>query len=126
MELLNKGKDNLSKDKIEKIQKKKTEYKLLCSFRRSKGLKLFSYNVISKEVKEMNITYSNEAHVFHDGKKLDWYDPESSRVNIDSRNIHFEALNMNSAKSRVKKFQCGKISDLFNLKPKSKKTINFY
>ena len=127
MSLLNNAyQDKMSKDKIEKIQKKKTEYKLIGSFRRSKGLRLFSYSVVSKELKELIITYSNEAHIFYDGIRLDWYDPETNRVNIDSNNIHFEALNMRSAKSRVKKFQSGVVKDLFNLKPKAKKTINIY
>lgn len=127
MGLLNNAyQDKLSKDKIEKIQKKKTEYKLIGSFRRSKGLRLFSYSVVSKELKELLIAYSNEAHIFHDGCNLDWYDPETNKANIDSNNIHFEALNMGSAKSRVKKFQSGVIKDLFNLKQKAKKTISFY
>mgnify|MGYP003634779360 CR=1 FL=1 len=99
-------KASLAKNQVEQIQKKKTEYKLLGSYRRSKGLKLFSYNVITKEV-------------------LDWFDPESSRTNIDSRNIHFEALNLRTATERVRKFQQGKIKDLFNLKPKANSKLIF-
>jgi hypothetical protein len=118
-------KASLAKNQVEQIQKKKTEYKLLGSYRRSKGLKLFSYNVITKEVLELHITYSNEAHLFHNGEVLDWFDPESSRTNIDSRNIHFEALNLRTAAERVRKFQQGKIKDLFNLKPKANSKLIF-
>ena len=118
--------DKLTKDKIEKIQKKKTEYKKLGSFRRSKGLKLFSYNIITQEIKELNIIYSNEAHIFWDGLKLDWYDPLSNKVNIDNRDIHFECLNINNAVKRVSNFKSGKIKSLFNLKPKVNKRINLY
>ena len=123
--LKNISSDKLSKDKIEKIQKKKTEYKKLGSFRRSKGLKLFSYNIISQEIKELNIVYSNEAHIFFNGQSLDWYDPLSNRVNVDSRDIHFECLNFRNAVKRVNNFTSGKIKSLFNLKSKVNKKINF-
>jgi hypothetical protein len=124
--MLNKTKDNfLSKASVENIQKKKTEYKLIASFMRSKGLKLFSYSILLNEVVEVVIRYSNEAHVFHNGTRLDWYDPETSRSNIDSSNIHFEALNMGSAKVRVSKFRKGSLKDLHNLKPVANKSIIF-
>ena len=125
MIIKNNAQDKLTKDKVEQIQKKKTEYKMLASFRRSKGLKLFSYNVISKKIEELVIQYSNEAHTFYNGNCLDWYDPESNRVNVDSKNIHFESLNMTNAKRRVSKFRKGAINDLFNLKPKVNKRINY-
>tara|TARA_B110000046_G_scaffold112952_1_gene120146 strand:+ start:1301 stop:1684 length:384 start_codon:yes stop_codon:yes gene_type:complete len=124
--LNNKSQDKLSKDKIEKIQKKKTEYKMLASFSRSKGLKLYSYNIISQKIEELCITYSNEAHMFYNGEELDWYDPAYNKVNVDSKNIHFEVLNMENAIRRVNNYRKGKINDLFNLKSKVNKRINFY
>ena len=124
--MLNKTKDKfLSKASVENIQKKKTEYKLIASFMRSKGLKLFSYSILLNEVVEVAIRYSNEAHVFHNGTKLDWFDPETSRSNIDSSNIHFEALNIKTAKARVLRFKNGAIKELCNLKPVANKSIIF-
>tara|TARA_R110002073_G_scaffold27337_1_gene88360 strand:+ start:115 stop:489 length:375 start_codon:yes stop_codon:yes gene_type:complete len=124
--MLNKTKDNfLSKASVENVQKKKIEHKLIASFMRSKGLKLLSYSILLNEVVEVVIRYSNEAHVFYNGTRLDWYDPETSRSNIDSSNIHFEALNMGSAKVRVSKFKKGSLKELHNLKPVANKSIIF-
>ena len=118
--------EHLSKDKIEKIQKKKTEYKLLGTFMRTKGLKLFSYNSISGEVKELKIKYSNQVTIISDGEGgLTYYDPEMQKVNIDSNNTHFEALNLISAIDRVEKSKQG-LKDLCNLKKKTNNKINFF
>lgn len=119
--------DLLTKNKIETVQKKKVEYKLLGTFSRTKGLQLFSYSSISGKIKQLNIKYSKQVVVIPDGfGGLTYYDPERQKVNIDSKNIHFEALNYTNAVKRVKNFKEGKIKELFNLKPKTQKTIEFY
>ncbi len=119
--------DILTKDRIEQIQKNKHEYKLLGSFMRTKGLRLFSYGIISSKLEELDIKYSNQVVVVPDLiGGLTWYDPEMQKVNVDSRNIHFEALNYRTAKNRVDKFLEGKIKDLCNLREPSKKEIKLF
>ena len=97
---------SLAKNQVEQIQKKKTEYKLLGSYRRSKGLKLFSYNVITKEVLELHITYSNEAHLFHNGKVLDWFDPESLGL--------LQSVCENSNKGKLKTYSTLNLRQILN------------
>lgn len=128
LELINNNNiDILSKDKIEQVQKKKTEYKLLGTFMRTKGLNLFSYNSITGELELLKIKYSKQVIVIPDGLGgLTYFDPEKQKTNIDSRNTHFEALNYKSAKERVLKFKQGKIKELFNLKKPCKKSIDFW
>ena len=127
MELFNgKYKYVITKNKIEQIQKKKIEYKLLGTFMRTKGLRLYSYNILSLKIEELKIKYSNQVIVISDGfGGLTYFDPEKQKVNIDSKNIHFEALNIRSAERRVNKYLQGKIKELSNLKKPCKKKIEF-
>jgi uncharacterized protein YkwD len=128
MELLNnKEIDALSKAKIETVQKKKLEYRLLGTFQRTKGLSIFSYSQLQSRVEKITIQYSKQVEIIPDENgKLTWFDPESQRVNIDSKNVYFEALNLKSAQERVNKFKAGKIKQLENLKPPAKNTIELW
>jgi len=128
MELIdNKNLDLLSKDKIEQVQKKKVEYKLLGTFQRTKGLSIFSYSHLTGKLVRLEIKYSTQVEVIPDGKGgLTWFDPAHQKVNIDSKNVHFEALNYRSAQKRVNKFKDGTIEQLENLKPPAKNKIEFW
>lgn len=115
-----------SMPQIESVEREKQEYKLLGKYCRTKGLKLFAYNPNkSPKLQEVDVEINDEAlHV-------DWINGEvikshkaESYSSVDSRDIHFEALNMKTARRRLMKFKDGKIKELCNLR--EYKGIDFY
>ena len=92
--LLNERNKKSTKPEMEQVQKEKQEYKLIGTYLRRRGLKLFSYNSLKDELKEINISRGNTIHLVHneDGV-LKPKDLEFEKAVIDARNIHFEALN---------------------------------
>jgi len=128
MDLLNDYKDlKISKTQQEQVQQEKQEYYLLGTYLRTKGLKVFFYNPIKQNVEELEIKYSDTIHLVPRDGKLIPIDYENEKCQIDSRNIYFEALNLNSAKKRVIRFKQGKIKELCNLKKYNPDaTIKFY
>lgn len=127
MDILNKKSENtFSKPEIENIQKEKEEYKLISQYLRTKGLMLFSYNSMKNELNLVKIDKKKDAVIkFEDGKmiKSEMIDEECV---VDSRNIHFECLNLKSAKKRVEKYKEGKLKDLCNLRLPSKEGIKLW
>jgi hypothetical protein len=111
---------DVSKTEMEQVEKEKQEYKLLDSFLRTPGLKLFAYN--ERDHKIFEIEVSNKQIV--DFNNIDQTCPEEATV--DSRNIHFEALNIKTATKRVNKYLDGKIAELCNLKKPNPEGINFF
>lgn len=117
MDLLNNTKDlAVQKSQQEQVQQQKREYYLLGTYLRTKGLKVFFYNPINEEVKELEIKYSDTIHLVPMGGKLIPTDYENQKCQVDSRCTYFEALNYNSAMKRFNNFKQGKINDLCNLK----------
>ena len=129
MDILNNNKHkNIQRNEIEQVQKKKHEYKLLSSYERTKGLKLFIYNPNEDSIKELEIKFGTTAYMVWDDlrKKHTWIDIENQKCQIDSRNTPFECLNMKNAINRVTKWKAGKIKELCNLKEPSNNSINFW
>lgn len=119
----NVGKD-LSKPQMEQVEKEKQEYKIIGTYKRTKGLRLFAYNLLNETLREVSVKNSEDAIVklTKEGVLINAH----LEAKIDSKDIHFEALNEKNAKKRVLKFKEGKIKDLCNLKKVNNKTIKFY
>lgn len=123
--LLDEKKDYLKKDQIEHVEDQKQEYKLIGSFFRSKGLKLYSFNPFDETLHEVKIKYSDTIHVEIQAGKMVLVDKEVQKTTVDTRFVYFEALNIRSAKKRVKKHR-NNLTTLCNLKEyKGNNTINF-
>lgn len=106
----------LDKERIEQIQQERQEYYFLGSFLRRAGLKLFAYDPKKDEIYELKIKYSNTIHCVPQDGKLIPIDLEAAKCTIDSRHDVFEALNIDSAYTRLLKFKQGKIKVLGNLR----------
>jgi len=108
----------VSKPEMEMVENKKQEYRLIDNFMRTKGLRLFGYNI------QTNTLY--EVHE-DDRDTIHWEEAIELVVNkvakIDPRDIFFECLNKTSAEVRLDAWKNGK-KELFNLKKRGK--INFY
>ena len=109
-------KDTLSKDEIELLQEKKHEYRLLDSYSRTPGLKLYCFNPLDDSLHEVKIKYSDTLHCFLTNEGWKTVDFENQKSTIDSRFIYFEALNRRNALSKVLKFR-NNLGQLCNLKP---------
>ena len=107
-------KTTLSKSKTEQVQKKKHEYYLLGAYFVHRGLSLFSYNPVSGEIKKVQLIYPKTVYLKQTKLGDMFIDEKHIRADIDSKNIHFQALNFRTAKERVKRYKEGKI-ELFNL-----------
>lgn len=122
---INLTKDSINKNNVETVQKKKHEYKLLGSYYRSPGLKLYSYSPIDCSLVEVDIKHSNTIHLIPKNGKLEAVDLEFSKATVDSRFIYFEALNNKSAKNRVKKYR-NNLDKLSNMKAPKDGVIKFF
>jgi hypothetical protein len=116
MILTNQTPDVISKSEIEQVQQEKQEYYFLGSFIRRAGLKLFAYNPQKNEVYELKIKYSNTIHAVPQDGRLVPVDYEAAKCTIDSRHEVFEALNYNTAITRLFRWKSGQIPTLCNLK----------
>jgi len=118
--------NSVSSPEIEQVQQEQTEYLLLGTFLRTKGLCLFYYNPVNGEIREADIKYSDTLHIYKFPDKWITIDWESQKTTVDSKVMYFEALNMKSAKQRVDRFIHGLIRELCNLRVPSKEGIKFY
>ena len=114
------------KESVQEEDQEKQEYKLIGSFNRTKGLILYQYNPKTDLLEEVKIEFSKTAYTKMVNGRLEISDKSIEETNVDSKCIHFEALNMNSAKNRVDKWRKGKIRDLSNLKKPVNNSIKFY
>jgi len=121
------GKKSISKTDIEMVEQENDEYKLIARYVRTKGLMLFSYNSMKDELRVVKIDKKKDAviKIGMDGK-IGKGDLVSEECNVDSRNIHFEALNVKNAVKRLKNYKEGKIKELCNLKEPSKEGIKLW
>jgi hypothetical protein len=115
-----------SKPEMENVEREKQEFKLIGHYLRTKGLKLYAYSSSENKLSEVVIKHGSLLHLLPDGNgKLHAVDLELEKAIVDSRNIHFEALNLENAKKRLRNFKSGKIKELCNLKEPGD-GINFY
>lgn len=98
-------KDKLDKDQVELVQKKKHEYKLLSSFSRRKGTRLYQYNPKTEELIEVEVKHSDTIHAFFISGKWVTVDFEQQKSVVDSRMVYFEAIRLDSAKDRVIRYK---------------------
>jgi len=117
-EILNiKQNSKISKPEIENVENEKEEYKLIGTFFRRKGLKLYSYSSMTGKLAEVSINKGDLLHIVNDGNGgLTVIDPEFQKAMVNSNDTHFEALNYSNAKRRLRKFKDGLIKELCNLK----------
>ncbi len=106
-----------SKPEIENIEREKQEYKLIGQYLRTRGLRMYSYNSLRNLLIEVKIDSVNTINLTPDEDgNLKAHDFAFEKITVDSRNIHFEALNMKNAKKRLLKFKQSKIKELCNLR----------
>jgi len=114
------------KPEMEMVEREKHEYKLIGTYMRRKGLKLYSYNSIKNELKEVHVLTKDTLQIVPDENgKLTAIDTGYEKAYVDSRNIYFEALNLKNAQKRLAKFKKGEIKELCNLKEPGNR-INFW
>ena len=116
MILDNQKPSNILNTEIEQVQDQKKEYAILGTFLLKKGLNLYSYHSLNKDIKEVIITKSEMLQL---GLTLEgWicFDPESLKATIDSNLIYFQSLNLEFASNYVKK-QIRKGKEISNLIP---------
>ena len=128
MDILNNdtGKNSVKKPEMEMVQKQKEEYKLLSQYIRTKGLILFAYNSMKDELNIVKIEKKKDVQLKFKEGKLVKGELSSEECVVDSRNIHFEALNIKSAKKRLTKYKEGKIKELYNLRLPNKESIKLW
>lgn len=98
------------------LKQQEKKHKILASYLLKKGLKLFSYNTMSGDLKQMEILTGDALHIKPlGGGKYGYFDPERLKCFIDSNDVHFQALNIGTAKDRVKRFKEGKLKNICNL-----------
>jgi hypothetical protein len=115
-----------SKPEMENVEREKQEYKLIGSYLRTRGLKLFAYNSLKNKLFEVEIEHGDTLHLLPDENgKLRAVDLELEKATVDSRDIHFEALNWKNAEKRLRNFKKGRIKELCNLREPGD-GINFY
>ena len=126
-DLVNIVKDSIGKPEIENVERAKQEYKLIGKYLRKKGLRLYAYSSIKNELKEVKITMKDQVHITTDEYgKLAPVDLGLEEAEVDSRNIHFEALNWKNAEKRLEKFKSGKIKELRNLREPESEGIKIF
>lgn len=105
-----------SKPAVERLEQEKQEYKPLGRYLRTPGLKLFAYNPQDRSIAEVEMRDNRAIELRPTDNGLEVPDATVDEATVDSRNIHFEALNMRNAQKRVHRFYSGRISELCNLR----------
>ena len=123
MDLDLKQKDQIKGYEIQKLENEKQEYKIIGTFMRNRGLKLFSYNHFKNELLLVEETKDDEVNIVLENGKLKPKFTLHTEAAVNTNNTHFEALNLKTAKKRVDKFKQGKIKELCNLKTYNPKPI---
>lgn len=122
-ELDNNSFNDVSKPELEQVQKEKQEYKLINRILRTKGLNLYDYcpdgkikEVVVRKIETLELECNEHGELVP--KDINLGDSV-----IDSKNIHFESLNMKNAEKRVRRWKEGKIKELENLKEYNPKSL---
>lgn len=115
-----------SKPEMENVEREKEEYKLIGTYLRRRGLKLYSYNRSKDTLTECEITRGATLHLLPDENgKLKVVDLELEKAIVDSRNIYFESVNFKNAEKRLRNYKAGKVKELCNLREPGN-GINFF
>lgn len=128
MNILGKSHDDkvTSKPEMEMVENEKDEFKLIGKYMRTKGLSLFSYNSMKDELRIVKIDKKKDLSITFEEAQMGTKEVTEEECVVDSRNIHFEALNMKNAKKRVQKYKDGKIKELCNLREPSNNKIELW
>lgn len=118
---------SFKKSEQEHVEQERIEHKMIGSFNRTAGLMLFAYNILNDELMEVEQIFDGDIHIIMgaDGKAKG-VEVGTYEAVVDTRNEHFEALNWDNARRKVKMLKQGKIKDLNNLKKVRKNKINIY
>jgi len=118
MDILNltPDKGESKKPEIERVEREKDEYKLIGKYLRKKGLRLYAYNYMKEELYECDIRKKEAVNLIPEEGKLIPVNLGLEEVTVDTRYIHFEALNQKNAEKRIRRWKEGKIKDLCNLR----------
>ena len=115
---------SFEKAEQEQVEKQKIENKLIGTFNRTKGLKLFGYNILKDYLYEIDEVFEGDLYLIRGlDNKLKAVEVGHSKVFVNTNDEHFEKLNLENAKKWVEKFKSKRIKDLNNLKDKTKNTI---
>ncbi len=101
---------------IEIVQDQQKEYKIIGSFLRRKGVKLFAYDDKLKKVYQVDIAYKELIQLVPSMNGLVPDYINAMKADINSNHTHFEAVNIKTAKNRVKRWKEGRVKDLCNLR----------
>jgi len=128
--ILNNKEDNHNNSVgIEFVKQQQSEFKIIGSVQRTKGLKLFEYDIMRDKLKEVEIKFKNQIFIRKTTEGKLYADYNGAQIHdafINGNNEHFEALNLKTAQTRVDKFKNGKIKYLNNLKQTTNNKISIY
>lgn len=118
-------KDNsFTKPQQENVEQEKIEHTLIGTFSRTKGFKLFAFDVLNDNLYEVDEIFEGDLYLMRDELgKIRAYQVGHSKTYINPNHIHFETLNLKNAQRRVEKYKNGDHKALQTLKPPKNKTI---
>lgn len=118
---------DVNKSEMEMVEQEKQEYKLVNQYLRTPGLKLWAYNIQKDKLIEVPISYKSTGTIeFNAEGELSVNGVSAEKAHIDTRDEHFESLNLKNAERRVNKWKDGKISQLSNLRYPNPEGINIF
>jgi len=128
MDILNltPDKGESKKPEIERVEREKDEYKLIGKYLRKKGLRLYAYNYMKEELYECDIRKKEAVNLIPEEGKLIPVNLGLEEVTVDTRYIHFEALNQKNAEKRIRRWKEGKVKDLCNLREYKPEDIKLF
>jgi hypothetical protein len=120
-----KEKDNaFTKAQQEAVEQEQIEHTLIGTFNRTKGLKLFAYDVLNDYLYEVDEIFEGDLYLMRNLEgKIRAFEVGHSKTFINPNHRHFEALNLENAERRVQNYKNGDRKALNNLKPPRNKTI---
>jgi len=128
MDILNltPDKGESKKPEIERVEREKDEYILIGKYLRKKGLRLYAYNYMKEELYECDIRKKEAVNLIPEEGKLIPVNLGLEEVTVDTRYIHFEALNQKNAEKRIRRWKEGKVKDLCNLREYKPEDIKLF
>ena len=120
-----KEKDNsFTKAQQEAVEQEQTEHTLIGTFNRTKGLKLFAFDVLNDYLYEVDEIFEGDLYLMRNSEgKIRAFQVGHSKTYVNPNHKHFESLNLENAQRRVEKYKKGDRKALDNLKPPTNKTI---
>lgn len=112
-------------NEIEQVQQEKQEFKLIGTYLRTIGLKLYCYNPHKDIVEEVEVKSNSKTCVLvplERGYLIEDY--EKPKIDVNPNWDYFEALNFKNAVKRVEKFKQGKIKSIWNLRIPNKNAMS--